>query len=102
EATRKAIAESGAKGIEVPDCSVAGEKVDTGSEAKCFADYMRVHPLEATGGRTYSEMGRFLTADGKETNDESQAGKDPETGKPMENGARQIWVTSTALSTALN
>jgi hypothetical protein len=31
---------------------VAGESVDTGSEAKCFADYMRIHALESTGGLT--------------------------------------------------
>ena len=102
EETRKAVAEANVAGIEVPGCSVAGEMVDTGTEAKCFADYMRVHTLESTGGRTYSQMGRFLTEDGKETDDESQAAKDPETGQPQQNGARNLWVTSTALSTALN
>jgi hypothetical protein len=100
--TRKAITEANVEGIDVPGCSVAGEKVDTGTEAKCFADYIRVHTLESTGGRTYSQMGRFLTADGKETDDESQAARDPETGQPQQNGARNLWVTSTALSTALN
>jgi hypothetical protein len=102
EETRKAVAEAGVDGIEVPSCSVAGEQVDTGTEAKCFADYIRVHTLESTQGRTYSEMGRFLTADGEETSDEAQAAKDPETGEPVPNGARNLWVTSTALSTALN
>src|SRR5215211_5127092 len=29
--------------VELPTCSVAGEEIDTGSEAKCFADYMRIH-----------------------------------------------------------
>jgi hypothetical protein len=88
--------------IDLPSCSVAGESVDNGTNAKCFASYMRIHALEATGGRPYAEMGRFLTAAGKETNDENAAAKDPKTGRPVENGARNIWVTETALATALN
>jgi hypothetical protein len=63
---------------------------------------MRIHGLEATGGKTYSEMGRYLTADGKDTNDPDAAAKDPKTGRPVENTARNIWVTETALATALN
>jgi hypothetical protein len=89
--------------VGTPDMkSVANEKINTGEEAKAFAAGMRKHTLAATGGKTYAEMGRFLTADGKETNDESKAATDPKTGEPMANGARDIWVTSTALSTALN
>jgi hypothetical protein len=45
--------------IELPTCSVAGESVDTGSEAKCFADYMRIHALESTGGLTSARMGQY-------------------------------------------
>ena len=47
-------------------------------------------------------MGRYLTADGKDTNDPSAAATDPKTGRPIENTARNIWVTETALATALN
>ena len=86
----------------LPTCSVAGEEISTGDEAKCFAQYMRIHALESTGGKTYSEMGRYLTADGKDTNDPSAAATDPKTGRPVENTARNIWVTETALATALN
>ena len=86
----------------LPTCSVAGEKISTGDEAKCFAQYMRIHALESSGGKTYSEMGRYLTADGKDTNDPSAAATDPKTGRPIENTARNIWVTETALATALN
>ena len=46
-------------------------------------------------------MGRFLDAQGKETNDEAAAAKDPKTGQPVANGARNLWVTETALATAL-
>jgi hypothetical protein len=47
-------------------------------------------------------MGRFLDAQGNPTSDESKAAKDPNTGKPVENGLRNVWVTETALTTALN
>ena len=93
---------AGLKGVELPTCSVANQAIDTGGEAKCFASYIRVHALEATGGRTYSQMGQYLTASGKETSDKAAAGKDPKTGQPLPNGARNVWVTATALTTALN
>ena len=63
---------------------------------------MRKHTLEATGGKTYAQMPQFLDASGKGTNDKAAAAKDPKTGAPVSNPARQIWVTETALTTALN
>jgi hypothetical protein len=88
--------------VGTPDSSIAGQKVDTGSEARAFAAVMRTHALEATGGQTYAEMGRFLDENGNPTSDEEQAAKDPKTGQPVENGLRNLWVTETALTTALN
>jgi hypothetical protein len=90
--------------VGTPDmaASVAGKPVKTGAQAKAFAAGMRKHTLEATGGQVYSQMPRYLTAAGKPTNDEHAAAIDQATGKPVENGARNIWVTSTALTTALN
>jgi hypothetical protein len=83
----------------------AGQQVETGSQALAFANVMREHTLESTGGSTYAEMGRFQSAadptDPKGTNDEAAAAKD-ENGQPISNGARDIWVTETALTTALN
>jgi hypothetical protein len=87
---------------QLPTCNVAGKAIDTGQRAKCFASYMRIHTFEATGGKTYSQMGRFLDKNGKDTNDAATAAKDPKTGQPVENGARNIWVTETALTNALN
>ena len=101
DATAAAVKGAGLTGVDVPDCSVAGEEVDTGGEARCFANYMRIHALEATGGKTYAEMPRFATEDGKGTNDPAQAQKDAN-GQPVANAAREIWVTETALATALN
>ena len=82
------------------DSTIPGQKVDTGSEAQAFAAVMRKHALEATGGQTYAQMGRFLDDAGKPTNDENAAAVS--NGKPVENPLRQLWVTETALSTALN
>jgi hypothetical protein len=76
-----------------------GEPIDTGAEAKEFANIIRAHALEATGGRAYAEMGRFLTPEGEETSDEAEAAI--ENGQPVENSARNIWVTATGFTTAL-
>jgi hypothetical protein len=78
-----------------------GQEIKTGAQAKAFADIMEFHALEATEGRRYAEMGRFLTPSGEETSDEAEAAKTPD-GRPVENGLRNLWVTETALSTALN
>ena len=87
--------------VGTPDSTIPGQLVDTGSEAQAFANVIRKHTLEATGGKTYAEMPRYLDAQGDGTNDASAAAKDPKTGRPVANGAREIWVTSTALQTAL-
>ena len=99
---RKAADEAGLKNVDVPDCSVAGKPVDSGDRAKCFAKYMRIHALEGTGGKVYAEMPRFLDDQGQGTDDEAAAAKDPKTGQAVQNGARNVWVTETALATALN
>ena len=101
-AIKAEAAKAGLKNVVLPTADVAGKTIDTGAEAKAFAGYMRIHALEATGGQTYAEMGRFLDANGKPTSDESKAAVDPKTGKPVENGLRNLWVTETALATALN
>ena len=88
--------------VGTPDSTIPGQLVDTGSEAQAFAQVMRKHTLEATGGQTYAQMGRFLDANGKPTSDEANAAKDAKTGQPVENPVRNMWVTETALTTALN
>ena len=83
----------------------AGEQVGTGDQARAFALVMREHTLESTEGLTYAQMGRFQSAanpdDPAGTNDEAAAAKD-DSGAPIANGARNIWVTETGLTTALN
>ena len=88
--------------VGTPDSTIPNQLVNSGSEAQAFAKVIRKHTLEATGGKTYAQMPQYITASGKGTSDKSAAGKDPKTGAPTSNPARQIWVTETALTTALN
>jgi hypothetical protein len=99
-AIKAEAAKAGLKNISLPTCSVANLPVNNGSRARCFAQYMRIHTLEATGGVPYAQMPRYATADGKGTNDPTAALI--KNGQPVDNGARNIWVTETALTTALN
>jgi len=98
----KAADEAGLKNVALPTCSVAGKPIANGADAKCFASYMRIHALEATGGKTYAQMPQFATADGKGTSVAADAAKDPKSGQPVSNPARQVWISETALGTALN
>jgi hypothetical protein len=97
--------------ITTPSCSVANKAINSGSRARCFAEYMRIHTFGATSGLTYSQMGRYVAlpntpvkfTDGLgATGDPTKAVTDPKTKQPVSNGRRDIWVTYTALTTALN
>jgi hypothetical protein len=108
---RKAGAQIAPSPINIPSCSVAGKRVDSGSRARCFAQYMRIHTFEATSGLTFSQMGRFVAKPGTPvkftdglgaTSDSTKALIDPKSQQPVTNGRRDIWVTYTALTTALN
>jgi len=83
----------------------AGEQVRTGDQARAFAKVIREHVLEGTGGLTYAQMGRFVSAadpdDPAGTSDEEAALRDEE-GQPVANAARNQWVTAIGLTTALN
>ncbi len=100
-----ATKEAGLTGVVIPTCDVAGKSITNGSDARCFAQYLRIHALESSGGLTYAQMGRFLLAsdptDPAGTSDTAAALKD-EKGAPVSNGTRNTWVTATALGTALN
>ena len=89
----------------------SNQLVDTGAEARAFAKMMRGHTLEATKNLTYAQMGRFVAKPGTPakltdgqggTNDPKYAAVDATTSQPVSNPARNIWVTETALTTALN
>jgi hypothetical protein len=97
--------------VTLPTVDVAGKSIDSGATARAFASYMRIHALEATGGLTYSQMGRFTAKPGAPakftdghggTSIDTYALVDPKTQRPVDNGLRNLWVTETALTTALN
>jgi hypothetical protein len=94
-----------------PTKSVANQKINTGDEARAFAGYMRIHALEASGGLTFAQQGRYVAKPGTPakftdgqgaTSIDKYAVVDPKTKQPVENGRRNLWVTATALTTALN
>jgi hypothetical protein len=70
---------AGLTNVDLPTTAVAGKPIDSGARARVFAQYMRIHALEATGAQL-----------------------DSQTKQPVANGARNVWVTETALTTALN
>ena len=102
---------AGLTGVDLPTVAVAGKTVNNGPRARAFASYMRIHALEATGGYTYAQMGRFQAksntpkaqlAVGGGTDNPQWALMNSATKQPVSNGARDIWVTETSLATALN
>jgi hypothetical protein len=110
-AIKAEAAKAGLKNVTLPTCDVAGKPIDSGARARCFAQYMNIHALEATGGFTYSQMGQYAAkpdapkaqlAPGGGTNNADYAQTDPQTNQPVQNPARQVWITETGLSTALN
>ena len=97
--------------LDIPSKSVANLPINSGDRARTFAGYMRIHALEASGGLTYAQMGRFVAKPGTPkrftdgqgaTSIDKWALLDPKTKQPVDNGRRNLWVTETALTTALN
>ena len=83
------------------DASIPNARVDDAATADSMARIIGVHASEATGGRTYAEMGRFLTPDGGDTSDEEAALKD-ENGNPVANPLRNVAFQASALQTSLH
>jgi hypothetical protein len=100
KAIKAEATKAGLKDVSLPSCSVANQAIDSGAKAKCFASYMRVHTLEATGGKTYAQLPRYATPDGKGTNDAKAALT--KNGQPVNNPLRDLWTQEFALTTALN
>ena len=59
-----AVQKAGLKNISIPSCSVANQAVTSGAKARCFAQYMEIHALEATGGFVYAQMGQYTAKPG--------------------------------------
>jgi hypothetical protein len=94
-----------------PTMDIAGKTIDTGPEAQAMAQYMHIHALEATGGYTYAQMGIYTAKPGTPksqlepgggTSNAEFAAIDPTTKQPVQNSVRQVWISETALTSALN
>jgi hypothetical protein len=84
-----------------PDARVPNVKVTDASTAQVMADVIQKHVDEITGGRSYAELGRYLTADGKgDTNDETLAMTDKD-GNAVANPIRDVALTADTLRTGL-
>ncbi len=83
-----------------PDAAIPNVKVQDAATAQAMADIIDHHAREATGGKTYSEMGRFLAQDGTDTSDEALALKDDK-GNPVPNPLRNVAFQASALRTSL-
>lgn len=81
------------------DASIPERPVRGPFTLKAQADIIRAHTLKITGGKTYAEMPRQVQK--LDTNNQPVLDQD---GKPVmvENTARNIWITATTLTTALN
>ena len=97
--------------IALPTCDVAGEAIDSGTEARCFGSTcgsMRWKGQAVTrtprwaASRPSPEHRTEQLAVGGGTDNPTWAAVDPRTQQPISNPARNLWVTETALATALN
>ncbi len=81
------------------DASIPGERVNGPQTLISQAEVIRMHTLKATGGKTYAEMPRQVEK--IDENGNPVLGAD---GKPVmiPNTSRDIWITATTLTTALN
>jgi hypothetical protein len=70
--------------------------------AQAMADIVAVHAEEATDGRTYAELSRYLAVDGGDTNDEAEAvvGANALAGLVIPELARRLHVDPVATSQA--
>ena len=68
--------------------SIPNQRVDDAATAQSFADFLDTNLKKATNGRSYAEVGHYLMADGKDTDDPAKAVLDAD-GKPTVNPLRQ-------------
>ena len=85
--------------VTTEDASIPNKPVRDPMTLKAQADVIRKHVLETTKGKTYAEMPREVAQ--VDASGSAVLSKD---GKPVmiPNAARNIWITATTLTTALN
>jgi hypothetical protein len=90
-----------AQNITTPeDASIPNAVVKGPKTAEAMADIIQVHANEATEGRTYSEVGRYLAVGGGDTNDAALAVTD-DNGRPVANPVRNTAFQAATLRTSL-
>jgi hypothetical protein len=97
--------ELAAQNIVTPeDASIPNAVVDDPETAVAMAEIINVHAMESSGGLTYAEMGRFVSAEnpddpaGTSNPDEALIG---DNGQPVPNSARTTALTAANLRTSL-
>ena len=85
--------------IETPSCSVAGTQVANGTDARCFAQYMRIHTFGATSGLTYSQMGRYIARPARRSSTRTASGR-PTTRPRLRSTRRRSSRLPTAAATS--
>jgi hypothetical protein len=105
DARNQVSEELAAQNIVTPeDASIPNAVVDDADTATAMADIINVHAMESTGGLTYAEMGRFVSAEnpddpaGTSNPDEALIG---DNGQPVPNSARNTALTAANLRTSL-
>jgi hypothetical protein len=83
-----------------PDASMPNVQVKDAATAESMARIINHHSLEASNGKTYSELGRYLAADGTDTNDATKALKGAD-GNPVANPVRNTAFQASSLQTSL-
>ena len=85
--------------VTTDDASIPNKPVRDPMTLKAQADVIRKHVLNTTNGKTYAEMPQQVAK--LDASGSAVIGKD---GKPVmiPNAARNIWITATTLTTALN
>ena len=90
-----------AEGITTPaGASIPNARVDDAATAMSLAQFIDGAMKQATGGRSYAEVGRYLTAAGTETDDAAAAALGPD-GQPMVNGLRSAAFEVSTATTSL-
>jgi len=84
------------------DSAIPGVLVDDADTAQAQADAIQKHTLTSTGGKTYSQLERFVSADGQGTTNDAKAALIGADGKPVANPLRNTAFQGAALRTALN
>lgn len=83
------------------DPGADSKPIRSAGDARRLAELIRDQTVEAAGGRTYAETDQFLAPDGATTSDRARALTDERTGLPVQNPDYALWISSTALQTAL-